>query len=425
MTPLVLLKPARFIWLFALALASVSLPASAQNSLKPEDHVAICGDSITEQKLYSLYIEDYLLMCQPEPKLKTTQFGWSGEVAGGFLARMKNDMLPFKPTVATTCYGMNDGGYAVLTPEREKTYRNAMTDIVKTLKEGGVRFIVVGTPGAVDTDTYTRNGGAAIYNKTLSELGAVAREVAEKNGTAFADVHSVMVDTMAKAKAKYGNTYHVGGKDGVHPSPNGHIIMAYAFLKALGCSGDIGTITLDAKAGTATATDGHKVLSADPSKISVESSKYPFCFSGSPEDPASTAGIIEFLPFNQDLNRFQLVVKNAAAPKMKVTWGTESKEFTSEQLAQGINLAAEFLKNPFVEPFQKIEKIFAAQQAYETTAHKFLLHSFIDWRKNFTIDESVFTSLTEKILKKETELQTQSTAAIKPVQHTITVEAVN
>lgn len=424
MTPLALLKPSRLLSLSAFIFAAATLSASAQNSLKPDDHVAICGDSITEQKLYSLYIEDYLLMCQPEPKLRTTQFGWSGETAQGLLNRIKNDVLPFKPTVATTCYGMNDGGYAPLAPERAKLYRDSMTGIVKALKEAGTRFIVVGTPGAVDTDTYSRAGGAAVYNKTLSELGNIAREVAEHNDTAFADVHGTMIDVMAKAKAKYGKTYHVGGKDGVHPAANGHLVMAYAYLKALGCSGDIGTITLDAKAGTATATDGHKVLSADTSKVAVESSKYPFCFFGAPEDPASTAGIIEFLPFNQDLNRFQLVVKNASVPKVKVTWGATSKEFTSEQLAQGINLAAEFLTNPFSEPFQTVQKTFAAQQAYETTAHKFLLHSLLDWRKHFPEDEKNYAIQGEKVLKKAAELQVASAAAIKPVQHTISIEAV-
>ena len=83
--------------------------------MKPNDSLAICGDSITEQKLYSVFIEDYLLMCQPVGGVQTMQFGWSGEKADGFLARMENDVLRFKPRVATTCYGMNDGLYQQLT----------------------------------------------------------------------------------------------------------------------------------------------------------------------------------------------------------------------------------------------------------------------------------------------------------------------
>ena len=79
--------------------------------LRPNDRLAICGDSITEQKKYSRIIETYLTVCTPELNISIRQYGWSGETAPGFLARMTNDCLRFQPSVATTCYGMNDHGY--------------------------------------------------------------------------------------------------------------------------------------------------------------------------------------------------------------------------------------------------------------------------------------------------------------------------
>src|SRR5436190_6160292 len=94
-----------------------------QPLLEKGDLLAICGDSITEQKLYSVFIEDYLLMCRPDLNVRSMQFGWGGETSWGFLARMENDVLRFKPTIATTCYGMNDGGYAALSQERGNHYR--------------------------------------------------------------------------------------------------------------------------------------------------------------------------------------------------------------------------------------------------------------------------------------------------------------
>ena len=45
---------------------------TAEN-LKPGDFVAVIGDSITEQKDYSVNIENYLLMCQPVTGLKAMQ----------------------------------------------------------------------------------------------------------------------------------------------------------------------------------------------------------------------------------------------------------------------------------------------------------------------------------------------------------------
>jgi hypothetical protein len=60
-----------------LMVAGLGLAAEAK--LQEGDFVAVIGDSITEQRLYSVYIEDYLLMCQPAQKLRAMHFeGVSG-----------------------------------------------------------------------------------------------------------------------------------------------------------------------------------------------------------------------------------------------------------------------------------------------------------------------------------------------------------
>ena len=416
-------------WLsFLLAVPFLNEGFAADTSapgLQPGDLVGICGDSITEQKLYSVDMADYLLMCQPQPKLSAIQFGWSGERAPGFLARMKNDALFFKPTVATTCYGMNDGGYAATTPATLDTYRAAMSGIVDTLKANGVRFIVVGTPGAVDTFYFKgRAITPAVYNQTLADLGQVAKEIADKEGVGFADVHSAMITAMAKAKAANGPEYCVTGPEGVHPPPNGHLIMAYAFLKGLGCDGNIGTITVDLKADTAEATDGTKVLSCAKGVVELESTRYPFCFYGDNlKDPGSTKGMLPFLPFNAELNRYMLVVKNPPSQSLKITWGKDSKTFSAEELAKGVNLADVFLDNPFSAPFLAVQQKIAAQQAFETTANKILLHTIPDWLKAIPEATDVLSQLTPKVQTKWESLRDASVAAIVPVQHEIKIEA--
>ena len=153
-----------------------------------------------------------------------------------------------------------------------------------------------------------------MYNKTLAAERDIARKVAEEQGVGFADVFDPMVEVMEKAKAKYGHAYHLAGGDGVHPDANGHLVMAYAFLKGLGCKGDVGTITVDLAANKAEATDGHQVKGVKDGEVEIESSRYPFCFYGDDlKTTGSTKGVIEFLPFNQDLNRLTLVVHNAPA----------------------------------------------------------------------------------------------------------------
>ena len=212
------------------------------------------------------------------------------ETAPGFAGRMANDMLRFHATVATTCFGMNDGGYSPMDPGKEQRYRDGQKSIVAQLKKGGVRLIVVGSPGCVDADAFRNDAKmAAMYNKTLSQLRDAARDVAKEEGVVYADVFDPMLDAMTKAKAKYGRTYHLAGGDGVHPDRNGHLVMAYAFLKALGCDGNIGTITVDLAGNKAEATEGHKVLSFAGGQLEIESAKYPFCFYGDPAQPARPA----------------------------------------------------------------------------------------------------------------------------------------
>ena len=78
-------------------------PSSAGLLLKKGDRLAIIGDSITEQKMYSRVMETYLTVCVPDLEVTTRQYGWGGETAEGFVRRMTNDCLRFNPTIATTC----------------------------------------------------------------------------------------------------------------------------------------------------------------------------------------------------------------------------------------------------------------------------------------------------------------------------------
>ena len=413
----------RKICLGALAVAA-PLFSRAEN-LQSGDLVAVIGDSITEQQDYSVNIEDYLLMCRPAGGLRAMQFGWGGETAGGFKNRQDNDCYRYHPTVATTCFGMNDGGYGPMDPGKARSYRDNQKGIVQGMKKAGVRFIVMGSPGCVDSDTFHFNRQTgAVYNKTLGEERDIVKQLAKEEGVAFADVFSPMIDVMGKAKAKYGPKYPLAGGDGVHPGHNGHLVMAYAFLKGLGCSGEIGTITVDLASGQSTATDGHKVLTSGNGSVEIESSRYPFCFTGgNPNDPNSQRGILEFLPFNNDLNRFMLVVKGAGG-KMKVTWGKESREFEAAQLAQGINLAAEFLDNPFCEPFMKVHQAVQQQQNFETPMIKTWAHGLPQFRTEMPEDTECYEKIIADMGRKDRKLSDAAVGAVVPVRHTIRMEAV-
>jgi hypothetical protein len=338
---------------------------------------------------------------------------------------MQYDMLRFHPTVATTCFGMNDGRYMPMNAETAKFYRDGQTSIVQQLKRGGVRLIVVGSPGCVDSDTFKKDPNAALmYNKTLSEERDIAREVAQAEGVVFADVITPMIEVMTKAKAKYGKEYHLAGGDGVHPAENGHLVMAYAFLKALGCDGNLGEITVDLAAGKAEAKDGHTVVGYDKGTVEIESTRYPFCFYGEHLDsPNSTRGIIEFFPFNAELNRLTLKVVGVGAAGAKVTWGPATKQFSAEELMKGINLAEHFLDNPFSEPFRLVEAKIRLQQDYEVKLIHQMIHNFSEYQQVVPGEEENFEKIIASGIRRDKQMCTDARTTVVPVKHKITVEA--
>jgi len=335
---------------------------------------------------------------------------------------MDQDLMPLKLNLVTTCYGMNDGGYRAYDDGIGKRYREPMEKIVETLKAAGAT-VVVGSPGCVDLNSW--RGPADVYNANLARLRDIAREVAEANGMPFANVHDVLMDAMKKAKAEYGEKYHVCGGDGVHPSGNGQLVMAYAFLKTMGVDGSIGTITVDL-GGKATATDGHKVLSCDGGTVELESTRYPFCFYGDDKSPDSTRSILPFVPFNQDLNRLTLVVKGLKGDKAKVTWGKAEKTFAANDLAKGVNLAAEFLDNPFSDAFRKVDGAVAQKENYETWLIKEanrLFSGIANQMKDDDEAQAAVKGLRAKLLAKHDALAKAVREAFVPVKHTITVTA--
>ena len=422
------MKPSASLAASLLSLISPLCSAAETPASLPKDgRLAIVGDSITEQKLYSKFIETYLLTAGGRPDVRVFQFGWGGETAGGFDARLKNDLAAFKPDVVTLCYGMNDGTYRPYEDAVGKRYEDSMRSVLTKLK-GDKIHIVVGTPGAVDSKFFSKPfpnnlNPADSYNESLAKLGQIGKKLAGEFQGGFADVHSPMMESMAKAKAAYGADYDVCGRDGVHPGANGHLAMAYAFLKGLGCDGAVGEITVDA-AGKTTASKGHKVINSGGGKAEIESERYPFCFDPDPKAPGSTRSILPYLPFNKELNRFTLRVANLAAPRAKVTWGTESREFTKAQLEAGINLAEEFAATPFDKPFAGVMNAVAAKQAYETMMIKGMISQFRAFNAEVQNDPelgALFEKLRQKLTASQARLDSEVRTKLVPVRHTLTV----
>jgi lysophospholipase L1-like esterase len=414
--------------ILTLALAATLTAAQAEPLVKSGDTLAICGDSITAQHLYSAYIEDYILMCAPPTDARVAQFGRILEKSKDFVLHMPHDVLLFKPTIATVCYGMNDGGYGPLTDDVAASYRQAQTTVVETMKQNGVTRILLASPKPVDPITYKNRGNAdaAEYNKTLGALADIDRDIAAKEGIQYVDIFGEMRDVMAKARAARGDGYILGGGDGIHPDPNGHLVMAYAFLKALGFDGNIATVTVDLDAQQASATPGTKVLSVANDTVNLECTRYPFCFTGHPTDTDGTnATALPFVPFNEELNRYMLVVKGLKpGSKAKVQWGGyPAVEFSAEDLGKGVNLAAAFAyDNPFHGQFFKVDHDVLVQQVLEERLVQGIMSPVRDYTELLPPDDASVTQFINDGMTVDAHLAQAARAAVVPITTSIRIE---
>lgn len=411
-------------------------PEAKELLLRKGDRLAICGDSITEQRMYSVILETYLTACLPDLEITSRQYGWSGEAANGFINRFKNDVLRFKPTIATTCYGMNDFAYLAYNEPTATAYRENLNTIIDEFKAAGTR-VVIGSSGIIDSvPDWVKTGEVTQQelNLTLAKFRNIALEVAAAKGVAFADIYRPMLLADYDAKKKFGPTFKLAGGDGVHPSWSGQLVMAYGFLKGLGLNGDLGTITCDESAvgngtlGSAVGENGHAVTSTKndyaagielPTSMTLHIKSSRLTFSPQPgprdkDDSISTG--MALVPFDDELNRFILRILKPKGAQYKVTWGENSNTYTAQQLEAGINLAKEFPINPLSPAFRKIWDAIQKKQEYDTRQIKTLVHGpegAVDMEATFALTEKARDLLVKEVA-----------AAVAPVDHTLTVAVI-
>jgi lysophospholipase L1-like esterase len=387
-------------------------PAPGPLLLQTGDTVAIVGDSITEQKRYSRIMETYLTVCVPQLKITCRQFGWGGETAEGFRRRMTNDCLRFKPSVATFCYGMNDARYRAYDDANGQWYVSNYTAIVDSFESAGTK-VVLGSPGCLGL---VRKGPTTIdeENLNLMTLRDMDIRIAQDENVRFADVFWPLFKASYDGSNLFSTTnkiYRMCGPDGIHPNWSGHLVMARAFLLAMGLDGDIGTFTVDLGAGKADATAGHHVDSFANGALTITSSRYPFCDAGAINDDNSIRSGMSLVPFNRELNRLILIVTNIGTPRCQVAWGATTNTYSAEQLAVGVNLADDFAVNPFSDAFKKVDVAVSEKQIYETWQIKNEFHSAA---ARADMDAVVKRTETDRV-----KLTTAVTTAFVPVQHTI------
>ena len=224
-----------------------SIPAQKQSSdfaLRDGDRVVFFGDSITEQRLYTTYIEHYVLTHYPERHITFINSGWGGDqVTGndckpcagtGGLARVKRDVIDHRPTVVTLLFGMNDGHYQDFDPALLKVYEDGLSVIIRELKTKTGARIYVMTPTVYDGTIHFPWSKWDRYNDVLDRYSGAAKQIARHEGLPVIDLHSVTTEALRLAKRA--DPAYTFVPDGIHPSEDGHLIMTAEILSAWGAS---------------------------------------------------------------------------------------------------------------------------------------------------------------------------------------------
>ncbi|MFO0921785.1 MAG: DUF2891 family protein [Pirellulales bacterium] len=396
--------------------------SSAEFALRKGDRLAVIGDSITEQKMYSRIIETYLLACNPQLELDIRQLGWSGERLDGFLKRMDQDCLRFQPTVATLCYGMNDSRYRPYDDGNGVLYQKLLEQILDRFQNQGVRTIV-GSPGCagkIATWVKSRTGTLDEHNLHLCALRDIALRTAQERKLPFADIFWPMYQSQILAPDRYASAdrpYEVAGKDGVHPGWAGQVIMAHAFLKSMRLDGNLASFTWDAADNKLTCSEGHTIQSQQSSTFLIQSTRYPFCADGPLDRDDSMRSGMTLVPFHHDLNRFQLSIAQPKAKQYRVQWGEYQQVFDAETLLKGINLPEAFPQNPFSTNFEKVSAAVLAKQSFETQQIKQIFRS--------PKAKENFEAIVAETEKERQRLVDAVKAAVTPVQHSLTLTPVD
>jgi hypothetical protein len=116
-----------------------------------------------------------------------------------------------------------------------------------------------------------------------------------------------------------------------------------------------------------------------------------------------------------------LVVKGLTAAKAKVTWGATTKEYTSDQLAKGVNLAADFLANPFCDQFNKVAQAVGAQEQQEDLLSKGFMHNVSGWGGLAPGAPALLNQLVSQGMDQHNVLFKQAADLVIPIEHTITI----
>ncbi len=265
-------------------------------ALSPRETIAIIGDSITQQHLYSAYIEAFLITRFPRAHLRFINLGWGGDTAPGGASRFDRDVAPLEPSLVMVNFGMNDGTYSPPQAVVTERWLAGIRELVARIRACGARPVLLSTSAVVESlgDHLVR------YNETLAGFAGRLREYATQEGIAFIDLFAPCLDAINRARDLTPPLRLI--PDGVHPAPDGQLVMAYAALRGMQLPPGLGRLTCSpgGMVGQGAVRLDEVAVQADHVVTTIDLPFLPYWV------PADARAAFQLVPFQEELNPFTL-----------------------------------------------------------------------------------------------------------------------
>jgi len=236
---------------FILCGLSCQLFQSSSSILWHQKRVLILGNSITQQGTYVSLLEYALRKKYPEGEFDIISIGLGSETVSCLTEpdhpfprpclkeRLGRALEKVKPDIIVACYGMNDGIYHPFDESRMEAFQQGIHDLAKAAKNINVPLTIITPPPfdslpasakLVDEDA-PEFGYKTPYRGYDQVLGNFSDWLVDESGYEVIDLHRLFkAQLLEKRKKQADFTF---ANDGVHPSPEGHLLMAKIIGKGL------------------------------------------------------------------------------------------------------------------------------------------------------------------------------------------------
>lgn len=204
--------------------------------IEANDVVLFQGDSITDCGRnrddhwslgcgYPLLTAGMFGAAHPEKNVTFLNRGISGDRVKDLTARWKQDCLALEPTVLSVYIGINDTWrrYDSNDPTSVESYEEGYRKLLD-------QALAVSNPKLVIVEPFVLPHPAdrEAWREDLDPKIAAVRRIARDYNAAYVALDGLFAQASTKAPCEF------WAGDGVHPSPAGHVLIAKAWLEAVG-----------------------------------------------------------------------------------------------------------------------------------------------------------------------------------------------